>query len=140
MDASVPPPSRTRPLRTTRKRLDERSAPFPLRVRSGTATWRPPWLRLRMSSRLAASGAVRSDVAGVGGARRPYAGTACARAIANSKNPTTRYVHRTGERRPAALDEFAALISGADTWQESPRLVSASVCAIGDNRGRCVLW
>jgi hypothetical protein len=65
------------------------------------------------------------------------AGTACA-ADREPKNASTRDVHTTGERRHAALDEFVALISGA--WQESPRVVSASVCAIGDNRGPCLLW
>lgn len=75
---------------------------------------------------------------GVGGARRPCCpGAACARAIANPRNATTRYVRATGERRDAALDEFAAIRAA---WQESPHVVSASVCAMGDNPGPCLLW
>jgi hypothetical protein len=88
--------------------------------------------------RLASVRAVRSDVVGVGGARRAYCRRSLRAGDREFKHATTRYVHATGERRHAALDEFAALIGGA--WQGSPRVVSASVCAIGDNRGPCLFW
>jgi Transposase IS116/IS110/IS902 family len=82
--------------------------------------------------------AVRSDVVGVGDARCPHCRHSLRAGDREIRNATTRDVHAAGERRHAALDEFAALISGA--WQGSTRVVSASVCAIGDNRGPCFLW
>jgi hypothetical protein len=81
---------------------------------------------------------------GLSGARRRWRrrrggrNTGTSRAIANSSMRRRVTCTATGERRHAVLDEFAALISGAR--QDSPRLVSASVCAIGDNRGPCLLW
>ena len=74
---------------------------------------------------------------GVPGGR--IAGTASTRVIANSENATTR-VARTPPASTcrAALDELAALIHGA--LHGTPRVVSASVGAIRDDRGQCFLW